>query len=311
MKKLLLLLFILNVSFLFSQNIIISEEILIMNDSIRLPGTLTYNSDLEQQPLVIFVVGSGNPDRNGNQLQFGIKANYIKQFSDAMTQNNVAFFRYDKRNVSKENIPMIMKRIVFQDLVDDVTTVINHFKDDKRFSSITLIGHSQGSLVAMLAANEHVDKYISLAGAGEPVGKTIVRQYTAQNEVLGESARQHIEELTSTGTIKNVNPSLALLFQPANYAFLMDYLVIDPSEQIKTLSIPVLILNGNKDLQVEEKDAKNLHAAKPKSEMVIIDKMNHVLKTIEKDEDNVASYASPDFPLSEELVSVVTAFIKK
>jgi hypothetical protein len=282
-----------------------------MNDSIRLPGTLTYNADANQQPLVIFVVGSGNPDRNGNQIQFGVKADYIKQLAEEMSSNDIAFFRYDKRNVTKENIPMLLKSFVFQDLVDDVTAVINHFKEDQRFSSITLIGHSQGSLVAMLAANEHIDKYVSLAGAGEPVGNTIVKQYAAQDAALSEIARQHIDELNSTGTIKEVNPSLAILFQPLNYAFLKDYLVIDPTEKIKNLSIPVLIINGNKDLQVKEEDAKNLHLAKPDSKMILIDKMNHVLKTIEKDEDNISSYYSPDFQLSKELVEVITGFIKK
>ncbi|MEZ4793197.1 MAG: alpha/beta hydrolase [Gelidibacter sp.] len=311
MKKIFFLLVISNVALLFSQDHILSEEIMIMNDSIQLPGTLTYNEDVKAQPLIIFVSGSGNPDRNGNQPQFGVNGNYIMQLSEAMNKKDIAFFRFDKRNVTKENMPQILKHYTFSDLVDDVSAIINHFKDDKRFGSIILIGHSQGSLVAMMAANDHIDKYISLAGIGEPVGNTIVRQYKSQNEALGNIVEQHIMELTETGTIKEVNPNLAILFAPQNYGFLNGYLKIDPKEEIKKLTVPTLILNGNKDLQVKEEDAENLHSAKPNSKMVIIDKMNHVLKTIEKDEDNIASYSSPDFPLSEELVNTIEAFIKK
>ena len=311
MKNFLVYLLLLFSSFLFAQKSIVSEEILIKNDSILLPGTLSFNRELEKQPLIIFVSGSGNPDRNGNQPQFGVNGNYIKQLSDAMTDKNVAFFRFDKRNVTKENIPQILKHYVFSDLVDDVTAIIEHFKNDPRFDSITLVGHSQGSLVAMMAANNYIDKYVSLAGIGEPVGGTIIRQYSAQNESLGKNVEEHIKELSETGTIKEVNPNLALLFNPQNYSFLAEYLVLNPQEEIKKLKIPVLIINGDKDIQVKEQDANNLLLAKPDAKMVIIENMNHVLKNIEKDEDNLASYSSPDFPLSQELVLLLEDFIKQ
>ncbi|MEY8848916.1 alpha/beta fold hydrolase [Psychroserpens sp. XS_ASV72] len=298
-------------SFSHAQDNFISEEILVMNDSIQLPGTLTYNAELKQQPLLIFVSGSGNPDRNGNQPQFGVNGNYIKQFSEAMNKKGIAFFRYDKRNVTASNIKFIMESYEFQDLVNDVSAVIDQFKDDKRFNSITLIGHSQGSLVSMMATNEHVDKYISLAGIGESVDKTIIRQYNAQSPELAKVVAAHIDELKSSGTIEDINPMLMGLFAKQNHQFLKSYLKLDPTEEIKNLEIPILVINGTKDVQVEVKDAENLHNANPDSELVIIDKMNHVLKVIEKDEDNLASYMSPDFPLSEALVTTVEKFIKK
>ena len=294
-----------------AQDTITSEDFLVMNDSIQLPGTLTYNSELKEQPLLIFVNGSGNPDRNGNQPQYGVNGNFIKQFAEAMTKKNVAFFRFDKRNVTSSNIKHILKSYEFNDLVKDVKAVINTFKDDKRFNSITLIGHSQGSLVSMMAADENINKYISFAGLGESSDITIIKQLNAQSPDLAKVAEQHIEELKSTGTIKEVNPMLVGLFAKQNHQFLISYLPLDPTEEIKKLTIPILVINGNKDLQVKEEDANNLHNASPKSELVIIDKMNHVLKIIEKDEDNMASYMSPDFKLSEELVNVVETFIKK
>ena len=67
----------------YGQKQIISEELVLYNDSIQLPGTLTYFSKKNKQPLVIFIQGSGNPDRNGNQLAQGVKANYRKQLRDS------------------------------------------------------------------------------------------------------------------------------------------------------------------------------------------------------------------------------------
>lgn len=295
----------------FSQNFDIkAEELELKNDSIKLPGTLTYTQTNQKQPLVIFIQGSGNPDRDGNQKSLGVNANYIKSLRDSLNTKGIAFYSYDKRNVTPSNIPLILKSFVFQDLVEDAKIAIQKFKDDNRFSSISVLGHSQGSLVGMLAVNDEVDHFISLAGVSETIDQTIVRQVSKQNAQLGEIAESKFKELRDTGEIKEPNPMLASIFAKQNLEFIKSYMAYDPVEKIKKLDLPILIINGTKDLQVLEKDAELLHAASPESELVIIENMNHVLKHIEKDQDNLKSYTSPDFPISEDLVKVITSFVK-
>ena len=80
MKTKFLYLFLFIWSLTNGQSKITSEEILIKNDSIELPGTLTFTK--AKTPLVIWVHGSGNVDRNGNQAGVNIKANYIKQLAN-------------------------------------------------------------------------------------------------------------------------------------------------------------------------------------------------------------------------------------
>ena len=282
-----------------------------MNDSIKLPGTLSYNKDLKSQPLVIFIHGSGNVDRNGNQDGVNIKANYIKQLADSLNIRGIAFYRYDKRSASKENLKFMMDDLDFYRFVDDANLAVANFKNDNRFNSITLIGHSQGSLVAMLASQEDVDRYVSIAGVSEDMGNFIINSYKVYSEEMGNMAKEHITELKETGTIETVNPALAHLFSKPNQPFFITWMAYNPSVEIKKLEIPVLIINGTKDLQVKVEEAEKLHEAKPNSELVIIENMNHVLKTIEKDEDNIKSYYSPDFPLSEELINSIDTFINK
>ena len=144
MKLLIYIFIFISFNISYSQTNIISEEILLMNDSIKLPGTLSYNKDLKSQPLVIFIHGSGNVDRNGNQDGVNIKANYIKQLADSLNIRGIAFYRYDKRSASKENLKFMMDDLDFYRFVDANLAVAN-FKNDNRFNSITLIGHSQGS----------------------------------------------------------------------------------------------------------------------------------------------------------------------
>ncbi|NVJ87930.1 MAG: alpha/beta hydrolase [Flavobacteriaceae bacterium] len=283
------------------------EEITIENGSIQLPGTLTYTED--NSPLIIWVHGSGNIDRNGNQKPM-VNANYIEQFRVEINKKGIAFFSYDKRTSNSANMKIIQKEgIVFNDFVNDVKKVIQHFKKDNRFSEIILIGHSQGSLIAMLAA-ENVNKYISLAGAGETIDKTLIRQVSKQSVAYGKIIETHIKELKETGEIKKVNPNLLSLFAKPNQPFMASWMKVNPIEEIKKLSIPVLIINGDKDIQVRVEDANNLHDAKPDATFIIVKNMNHVLKDIEKDEDNIKSYMTPDFKISEELVEVISKFIK-
>ncbi len=300
------------VSIGFAQSKITSEDLLIMNDSVKLPGTLTYNSELKSQPLVIFVHGSGNVDRNGNQMMMNANANYIKMLNDSLVSKGIAFYRYDKRTATQSNLKFLMNGMSFDGFVEDVNLTINKFKNDNRFSSIILIGHSQGALVSMLVDHAHVDKYISLAGPSHSVDKTIIGQVRRQNgDSIATIVESHFKELATTGSIEKVDPNLISLFNKPTQPFMASWMKYNPTEEIKKVNLPILILNGDKDIQVSVDDAERLHEVNKKSEKVIIENMNHVLKTIENDSENLPSYSSPDFPLSQKLVSTIEAFIKQ
>lgn len=286
---------------------VVVQDLELYNDSIYLPGTLSYPVQQNKPPLAIFVHGSGNPDRNGNQGEL-VKANYIKMLADSLNARGIAFYRYDKRSATPANLAK-SKNMRIGNLVADLKVAIDHFKDDARFASLHLIGHSQGSLVGMLAASEEIKSYTSLAGLGSSVDKALIRQLGAQNKDAGKMAEKYIEELKKTDTILDVNPFLMSIFAPQNQKYLKDWMSMDPSVEITKLTMPVLIVNGDADLQVPPDDAQQLKEAKPEAELVIIPKMNHVLKTVESWGENQRSYKEPDFPLSSELVDTLTQFI--
>jgi len=306
---------LLPIGFIYAQNQKIStEEILLKNGTIELPGTLSYQEIKEDTPLVIFVPGSGNTDRNGNQTGTNVKADYIKQLAIALNEKSIAFYRYDKRSATPKNLEQIIKAAHFDDLVDDVKIIISHFKKQNRFKKIILIGHSQGSLVAMLAINDpqvSVNRYVSLAGLSETVEKAIIRQIKSQNAEFGIIAAAHFKELKETDTILEVNPLLAGIFNPVNHEFLKSYNAYNPIEESKKVKVSTLIINGDSDLQVRVEDAKALHATNTNATMAIIPKMNHVLKEINNLQENQASYFSEKFTLSPMLIDVLVDFIKK
>ena len=150
-----------------SRREVAQEEVLLYNDSIQLPGTLSIPSGRKNPPLLIFIHGSGNIDRKGNQgpaLQLG----YLEALSDSLNQKGIATYRYDKRTSSIENLKK-MTRIRIADYVEDAQIAVTHFANDRRFSGVHLLGHSQGSLVGLLVKEKQVKSYTSLAGAANRI----------------------------------------------------------------------------------------------------------------------------------------------
>ncbi|WGH76806.1 alpha/beta hydrolase [Tenacibaculum tangerinum] len=283
-----------------------AEEIVIKNNQIELPGTLSYTQ--KNSPLLIWVHGSGNVDRNGNQAPL-VKANYIQQFRNAVNQHHLAFFSYDKRTANPKNNEYL-KGTLFEDFVADTKKVVSYFKDNHQFSELILVGHSQGSLVAMLAS-EKATKYVSLAGPANTIDSLIVKQLKKQAPFLETALNAHFKELKETDTIKEVNPLFMSILSPENLPFIKSWMHYNPSEEIKKITLPTLIINGTKDLQVAVEDAELLHKANPNATLVVINNMNHVLKHITKNEDNQNSYLSPDYPVSEKLIKSIVNFAKQ
>lgn len=294
--------------FTFAQNHLTTEEISLKNGNFTIDGIVSFN-ETEKQPLLIYVSGSGNIDRDGNQAGTTVKADYIKQLSDSLNAHGIAVFRFDKRTANPKNSTFIDESIQFEDFVSDVKTIIMHFKNDVRFSSINILGHSQGSLVAMLACDEHIKSFISVAGPAETVEETLISQLNKQAPTLANKAREHFSELMATDTIVQVHPFLVSIFQPVNQKFLKSYNTYQPIEEINKLNIPILIINGNVDLQVPVRDAQKLDAVAKNSRLVIIENMTHVLKRIQNPNENILSYTNPKYPIPSELVTAIVNFL--
>ena len=93
---------------------------------------------------------------------------------------------------------------------------------------------------------------------------------------------------------------------------MISWIKYNPQIEIQKLTIPTLIIQGTKDIQVSTEEANLLSKGNPKAQLILIDKMNHPLKTVEGDlEENKATYNNPDLPINKELVKVISNFILK
>ena len=263
----------------------------------------------ETVPLAIIINGSGPIDRNGNEMM--TKNNSAKKLAEALAKKGIATFRYDKRTLKAQQLNIDEKDMRFDDFIDDAKAVIKRFSELPNYSSIYIIGHSQGSLVGMIAAQEKADGFISIAGAGQTIDSLIVEQIGRQMPGLEESARTAFNELRANGKVKDYNQGLASLFKKSIQPFMFSWMKYDPQQEIKKLEMPVLIINGDNDLQVNTNEAEKLKAAKPNAELIIIENMNHIYRIIDKNDDiaNQKSYNEPQRPISNEMVEQISNFI--
>ncbi|MCU0436992.1 MAG: alpha/beta hydrolase [Raineya sp.] len=296
------------VSFVFSQNV---KEEIIKNDVLE--GTLLIPFHKNPLPLVIIIAGSGPTDRDGNNPLSG-KSNSYKLLAEGLAQNNIASLRYDKRGIGKSIVANFKEdSLTFDQYINDVKSWTDIISKDKRFNKIIILGHSEGSLVGMIASkNSKVSKYISLAGAGRMIDEIIIQQLKDQKqpENIIKDITDMFSELKKGNKIEKPNPMYYSLFRPSVQPYMISWLKYNPQEEIKKLTIPVLIIQGTTDLQVSENEAQLLSKANPKAQYLLIEKMNHVLKNSSLDrKENFDTYSKPDLPLSDGLINGIVKFI--
>ncbi|HRV54891.1 MAG TPA: alpha/beta hydrolase, partial [Mangrovimonas sp.] len=254
MKKIIAFFLILWSLGIFAQDSLMVEQEISINKIID--GTLLLPKTNSSEHLAIIIAGSGPTDRDGNQ-NF-MKSNSLKKLAQALTRNGIATFRYDKRTVKQIKQNKIDKNTMFDDFITDAIAVLDYFKNQGTFKDITIIGHSQGSLIGMVAAQQGADKFVSLAGAGQTIDEIITFQVGKSAPGLVESTKKTFDVLKTGETTTDFNPMLASIFNVELQPFIISWMAYNPQDELKKLHIPVLLINGTKDLQVTVDEANLL-----------------------------------------------------
>jgi len=281
-------------------------------DSIYIKGTLLLPDTTGKVPVVLIIAGSGPTDRNGNNPV--MQNNSLKMLAEGLADNNIASLRYDKRGIAKSKIENLKESdLRFEDYINDAVDWTKILKADTTFNKLVIIGHSEGSLIGMVAAlKSGADKYISLAGTGKPANQIIRDQLKSQPEYISQPAIKTLEILEKGDTTHSVTPMLYSFFRPDVQPYLLSWFKYDPAKEIAKLKMQVLLVQGTTDIQVSMENLDLLKKAKPDAETLIIDGMNHILKTAPEDKmKNIATYYNPTLPIAKGLLEGIVEFIKK
>lgn len=258
-------------------------------------GTLTVPADAERAPAILLIAGSGPTDRDWNSRLLPGTNGSAKLLADELARSGLVVLRYDKRGAGKTGVP---KEVTWADYLAEQRAALELLRarpevDPER---IFVAGHSEGGAHALkLAQNEPVAGLVLLATAGRSLRDVVVNQLTDQltaaqhPDAVGEATRfgEALDRIAAGEEVdaSEVTPLAALqsllrAFQaPESATFVRDLLGFDPIATLQSLKIPVLVISGEKDVQVDpEKDARVLAAARGDVELILLPESDHVFK---------------------------------
>lgn len=275
-------------------------------------GTLDLPVDEEKCPVVLIIAGSGATDRDGNSEQISTPNDSLKMLGGWLNSLGCAVLRFDKRGVGESRgAGGVVSETLFSEMIYDAGLWFDLLKRDTRFSSVGVLGHSEGALVGLCTAGEkNADFYISIAGAGRPIIDVLREQLEAQPGFIRKKAKTMLDELEAGNTVPKVPFYLKSLFNPELQPYLMSWNSYNPAVIISGLKIPLLVIQGSTDLQTSLKDAEILAAAGGCDRPVIIEGMNHILKSAPSNRiKNLRTYAKAAVPLHSGLIEELDKFL--
>jgi uncharacterized protein len=280
----------------------------------KLAGSLLVPASAGKMPVALIIAGSGPTDRDGNNRLIPGKNDSLKMLAQALADVGVASLRYDKRAIGASAAAGTNEAdLRFDMYVDDAAGWIGKLKADARFSQLVVLGHSEGSFIGMLAAQRTKPAaYVSLSGIAEPASVVLRKQFAGKLPPELAAANERIlSDLEHGKTVDDVPPPLAPFYHQSIQPYLISWFKYAPAKTIATLDMPVLIVQGDNDLQVGVEQAQALRAAQPHATLAIIPGMNHVLKIAPTDpQQNIAAYGNPALPLAPELFAALNGFLR-
>jgi len=257
-------------------------------DDVTLSGTLTIPQDgKKKHPAVILISGSGPQDREENTPP-ALNLYIFRHIANALASHGIAVLRCDDRGVGKSSGDF--RRSTLKDFISDAKAQIKFLRnrDDIDGKRICVIGHSEGGIIAPIVASE--DKEIAacviLAGTSKPLDVVMIEQleFQAANKDLPEAAREVIQKMIEPtkqviADAKAGKDSSSAM--PYNLEWLRQHFAHDPIATIKKVKCPVLILQGEKDMQVLPYHAEALEKAlkesgNPDHQLVMLSNLTHL-----------------------------------
>ena len=249
-----------------------TEEVTFRNeaDGATLAGTLTYpvgyGKQSKKKPIVVLFV-SGSGQQNRDEEVFNHKPFFV--IADYLARQGIATLRYDDRATGKSTGGDV-KKGTSEDFMRDALAGLEFLRQQKKFSKVGMLGHSEGGLIAfMLGAKKQTDFIVSLAGPGVK-GDTLL---TAQNNRI-----LSLSGLPATMTVEKCRQQQDVQEIP----WLRWFIDYDPTSNIRSTRCPVFALNGDLDCQVIA--SQNLTAIRqllPKSKKNLVKEypgLNHLFQ---------------------------------
>lgn len=294
------------------------EPMTATHDGIAASLAGTIEGEVSQgEPAILIIPGSGPTDRDGNN-PLGVKAQSYKLLAEALAERSLASVRIDKRGMFESGRAIAdANKVTVPDYVADTEAWADAIEAKNGAACTWLLGHSEGTLVAMVAAATAPERYCGLllvSPVGRPLGDTIRQQLQRNpaNALLMPQVEAILEKLENGERYEGeMHSGLVPLFGPQVQDFVISLLSYSPSELLQAHDLPVLVIGGREDLQTPDADALALAAARPDARLLLVEGMTHTLKQVEPGDvaANQASYGDPDLPIAPAVPEAIAQFV--
>jgi pimeloyl-ACP methyl ester carboxylesterase len=260
------------------------EEVTFNNQDVTLAGTLTIPEGVGPFPAVVLLTGSG--PQNRDEEIFDHRPFWV--IADHLSRNGIAVLRYDDRGVGGSTGNLMQSTTA--DFADDALAAVALLRERREIAvdRIGLLGHSEGAMVAPIAASrsEDIAFVVLLAAPGvritdllalqtEYVVRAAGRPEEAVEEYV-ETSRQLMAAATADESPAEKRAEIRRLVMRQNELapeeqrargdaleqlieasvaqmtalWYQHFLRYDPTDALAGVKVPVLALNGELDLQV-------------------------------------------------------------
>ncbi len=265
-------------------------------------------------PTVLIIAGSGPTDRDGNSELIVDNNDSLWHLAHALKDAGIASLRYDKFAVgeSQPHDGVTLDDITFEDFVADAASWISYLKTDKKHAPIGIVGHSEGSLIALLAAKEEpVDFVVSVAGNGDPIADQMIKQIRRMDKEAALILEKRLQQIGQSQYEETGNLLVDSFIPLGKERYLETWMRYHPTEILRTITVPVLVIWGDKDERlVGEEDLFGRENMPSTVTFHAVKNMGHILRWAEEDSDIIRSYTDRDMPLHPDFLETVTTFIK-
>jgi uncharacterized protein len=277
-----------------------------------LAGTLLTPDHAEAAILILAGSGPTDRDRDGNSI-LGVRASSYRLLAEGLAAHGIASLRVDKRGVGESRAAMTREAdLRINTYVDDAKAWAAELRRKTSLRCIWFLGHSEGALIAEMATQDtgSICGLILVSGIGHTLGGDLRAQMKILPPDLRKKSMQIIASPEHGQTVADAPPQLAGPYHASVQPYLISEISLDPAALLAKIKQPVLIIQGDNDIQVSVEDAKLLAAAKPDAKLMILPGVNHVLKAAPAARPaNLLTYTDPDLPLAPGIVDAVANFV--
>ena len=282
---------------------IINEDISWQIEETVVAGTITRPDDQAVHPAVVFVAGSGPTDRDWNSPLLSGTNGSARLLAEEFAKNGYVTIRYDKRIAgpnAQKNLPLMMGKISLEGHVEELAGAVNTLiaRPDVDPDKIFVLGNSEGTIHALNYQQTREPKFAGLILSAMP-GRSMKDLLHSQLEAQVASMPDAGEIMAGYDKLiadflagkpfaadpelpESFNNLVKGFYAPINLPFTAEFLSLDPAPMLKNVTVPVLVITGKKDIQVDRLldgiPLENAAESRDNISFVYPDNANHVLK---------------------------------